>query len=195
MSHVSHAKFAGLDRADIPAPAVTVAATAAAVAATAVGVAATAAAEAATVAEAGRVVAGQAVDVGSGSPIDTIQPAMEPPACPTSLPVTGLELHGCGNQRCPSTTMGDVPRTLKACPCHDAAYCSRQCQKQDWAVHQKSCTTAKANADQDWMTKGQRVPGEKRAAMHGTKYVQSKCLECKRTITIAPDIKYATRGN
>lgn len=115
----------------------------------------------------------------------------EAPGCPMLLPFHGRESHGCGNVACPSFSVGSGPKvTLKSCPCHDIEYCSKDCQKQHWTEHQVTCTTAKTNADADWMAKVARQPGEKRAAMHGTKVVPSKCLECKRTITVEPDVEY-----
>jgi hypothetical protein len=116
----------------------------------------------------------------------------EPLACPMLLPWHGPDSRGCGNALCPSRSGhgGDQNLKLKSCLCHDIEYCSKGCQKQDWTEHRATCTTAKANDDADWMAKVARRPGQKRVAMHGTKVVPSKCLECKRTISVEPDVEY-----
>lgn len=51
------------------------------------------------------------------------------------LPTTSLTFcKGCGK----------AGVALRKCPCHLAAYCSVQCQKNDWVKHRDSCTARKA---------------------------------------------------
>jgi MYND finger len=118
----------------------------------------------------------------------------EQPPCPVLVPSSGIEKgrdphqHSCGNSLCPSNGQNV---TLKFCPCRGIAYCSKVCQKQHWPFHQAGCTIAKANEDAKWMADVSLKPGQhKRPAMHGSNPVQSKCLECKRTVSIEPDVKY-----
>ena len=111
----------------------------------------------------------------------------KPPAFPMLVPAKGHDSHHCGNSSC----IGNGSTvTLKSCPCREIEYCTKACQKQHWAAHQVTCSIAKANSDEDWMAKMDRKPGEKRPAMHGIKVVPSKCLECKRTIIVKPEVRY-----
>lgn len=118
----------------------------------------------------------------------------KPPACPMLFDKGGRDYSHrcCGNSMCLSFTGSGNGSTvtLKSCPCLAIEYCSKVCQKHDWQSHQVNCTTAKDNEDADWMTRTVREPGQKRPPMHGIKVVPSKCLECKRTITVAPEVTY-----
>ena len=122
-----------------------------------------------------------------------------PPACPMLLDPMLLDGKGrgdshrcCGNSSCHSINGSGHGSTvsLKCCPCREIEYCGKICQKQDWGSHQVNCAIAKAHENADWMAQMVREPGQKGPAMHGFKVVQSKCLPCKRTITVAPEVKY-----
>ena len=43
-----------------------------------------------------------------------------------------------------------------------------------WPQYQETCILAKANLVESWMGKASKMPGEKRAQMHGIKILQKK---------------------
>ena len=129
------------------------------------------------------------------------QTPIEPPAaCPAACPELLLgkkhdDSHGCANLLCTSFTGvcngPGLKVTLKYCPCRKIQYCSKECQKIHWGIHNSTCSIAKANKDADWMDKATHKLGQKRPAMHGVKFLASKCLGCKRNVIVQPEAKYA----
>ena len=114
------------------------------------------------------------------------------PACPFPIQSPAMSSEKkCAN---PSCTMMDFSQQngLLRCPCRQALYCSRDCQKLHWPDHHSGCKAVRFDQDLDWLKQAQEAEAKpKRPDMRGIDFVPSKNLGCKRYITIRPGVRYS----